>query len=56
MDCEKIIVAEDTNLKTILDFMGISLEEFYYDYIADNINRADYWRKFKDDSFEIIKK
>jgi hypothetical protein len=58
MECEKLIVTQDTQIKDVIQFLNITFEEFYGDCIADNINRADFWRNYNcdDHSFTLTKK
>jgi len=58
MYISKIEITKNTCINAMLEFMDISLEEFYYDFIAKSINNEDYYlRKLTGvEGFEIIKK
>jgi hypothetical protein len=53
---EKLLIDENTTIGELLTFMNIDLEEFYSNNIADNINRACFWRSFEDTHIELVRK
>jgi len=53
---EELAINEETKIIEMLEFMDITLEDFYYDFVAEGVNRAMFWRSINDESIVISRK
>ena len=56
MKIERLIVTENTEISELLDFLRIDLEGFYYQHIAESVDRVEFWRRFEEGKIILTKK